>query len=170
MGLQECAQMVQANQRSRKCGDLYVLKKTAEGAGAACSCCPPAPDLDCVNCLAGSLSVGWQTRPGTSKKLGWEVLELAVDAPKAASCSTRAFASWAAMAAYRDGMQGLGGARLRDMNFFYMMQTAFFQNIGAWNPANGTETDHASLWNNGGECVLAFRGSDSFVDFGSTLK
>lgn len=59
---------------------------------------------------------------------------------------------------------------MRDRNFHYMLQMAFWKNTGAWSPKNLTETDHASLWSRKGSCVLAFRGSDSMIDFKSNMN
>lgn len=177
--VEKCSQLVQAAKAAKTCGNVFVVKRWKLGDSkkeeatpvgyAACACCPPQPKKDCVNCLAGQGTVGWQTRPTTVASAGWEVRRLAVDAPAQASCSSRAFASWAAMGAYINGLQDLGGPRLRDMNFAYMMQTAFWKNVAAWSPVNFTETDHASLWSKKGDCILAFRGSDSFADFKNNM-
>lgn len=164
----ECSQMVQLAQIGNKCGGLYMVKTNAAAPGPACSCCSPVPKKDCTNCLAGGASVGWQTRPSTNKAIGWKVMRLAFDAKKRCDCATRAYAAWGAMSTYKDGMETLGGPMPRDKNFYYMMQMAFWKNVGSWSPKNLTETDQASLWDRKGDCILAFRGEDSAIDFANS--
>lgn len=169
-----CAQLVRAKKLEGSCGNIYTVKvaySVSHSEASPCYCCKPVKEEeDCVACLAGAPTVGWQTRPVTSARAGWRTLRLADAPPRASTCSPRARAAWAAMAAYEGGRVAFGGPMQVDLNYMYMMQSAFWRRSLALSPANGTETDHVGLWDRGGECVLAFRGTDSFYDFANTMS